>query len=469
MKLKALMTTLSLTATLATAQVVGLPNQKPQQAQAQTPRPYVILVNGNADCCVWKSTNNLYMPELWDIPNAEFRMTAWDHFKDGGQQRQNIDLGVLGNYSTSNDRDFLHQASDFINNQLDPNRPLILIGHSYGGDSIISLLPRIDRRIQFVGVIDPTAAGGFREPITRRTIPSNVDYFFNRWQENAAGSTDNLVPIDSRVFDGRVDRCNASKDCDETEQNLARNRDGSAIRVSCGSLEVTCPGYEPWPGGSNGTKAKRLEHNTMPRDEYLQSQMVSKIKQAIANFAQSSQPTVANSYLQSPVFDPAFYLLTYEDLRTALNNHEEARQHWKRHGIGEARRSSPAFDVRYYRDIHADLRNVFGNNYSGIVDHWLRHGIGEGRRSSLVFDVKYYLDKYPDLQQAFGRTNYTAAVDHWLRHGVSEGRQGSPEFDPRFYLQNNPDVARAYGANNYMGAVAHYLEFGKNEGRQGAP
>lgn len=54
-KLSKFLTTLSLTATLATAQMVGLPNQKPKEAQAQSNRPYVVLVNGSISGCQTKN------------------------------------------------------------------------------------------------------------------------------------------------------------------------------------------------------------------------------------------------------------------------------------------------------------------------------------------------------------------------------------------------------------------------------
>ena len=204
-------------------------------------------------------------------PNSEIRYVPWDRFENGANQRS----------TTSNDAEFLRQATEFIN-QLNPNRPLILIGHSFGGDSLLSLAPRIRRRIQFLGVIDPTAAGGLRAPVTLREVPSNVDYFFNRWQQNAL-ALNNVVPFDSRLVNGSISGCRASN-CDQQEQNLARNADGSEIRVLCTNLEISCEGYQPWPGGSNGTKAKSLAHNDMPLDKYLQRQMADKISNVLANF-----------------------------------------------------------------------------------------------------------------------------------------------------------------------------------------
>jgi hypothetical protein len=268
----------------------GLPIDK-VNAQSSV-RPYVVFVNGYQDCCTWGRYTNGSPDPYMDIvvgalpSNSEIRYVPWDRFEDSANQRS----------STSNDAEFLRQATEFIN-QLDPNRPLILIGHSFGGDSLLSLASRISRRIQFLGVIDPTAAGGLREPVTRRGVPSNVDYFFNRWQQNALASA-NVVPFDSRVVNGSISGCRAGS-CDQQEQSLARRQDGSEMRVSCEAHEVSCEGWR-LPGcnfsgcwrGSNGTKAKRLSHNDMPLDEYLQRQMADRISSVIANFRPPTQPSV---------------------------------------------------------------------------------------------------------------------------------------------------------------------------------
>ena len=258
-----------------------------QTATAQSIRPYVVLVNGYNDCCVWnKGDRGIYMGEMvseLQKSGAEFRLVPWDSFGDGAGERG----------KTSNDAPFLSEAADFINNQLSPDRPLILIGHSYGADSLLSLAPRIKRRVQFLGVLDPVAAGGFRLPVTGRGVPSNIDYFFNRWQRNGLNS-DNVVPFDSRTVNGSISGCQA-KTCDQEEQNLLRNSDGSEIRVKCGSGEITCKGYQPWPGGSNGTKAKRLTHNEMPTDGLIQKALGEKTQQQITAFKSPSRIALKES------------------------------------------------------------------------------------------------------------------------------------------------------------------------------
>ncbi|MDY6803226.1 MAG: DUF1036 domain-containing protein [Cyanobacteriota bacterium] len=260
MKFSKMFASLGLAVTLAISSVSVSFQPKKVQAQSASQRPYVVFVNGHGDCCAW-SMNDVEKA-LQNMGADDIRYVPWDSFRDGARQRS----------ATSNDRQFLTEAEDFINNQLDPNRPLILIGHSFGGDSLLSLAPRIKRRILFLGVIDPVAAGGLREPIRGRGVPSTVDYFFNRWQTNAPW------PVD--LQSGSVRNCNATT-CDQQEQNKSRRANGSHIDVECDSWEVTCPGYEPWPGGSNGTKQKRMHHQSMPYDDYIERQIIDRLTQLL--------------------------------------------------------------------------------------------------------------------------------------------------------------------------------------------
>ena len=256
---------LSLGVTLVISSVwVSLPPKK-VQAQSASQRPYAVFVNGYGNCCAWGMND---VQKALQNMGAEIRYVAWDNFKDGAGQKSYL----------SSDKQFLREAQDFINNQLDSNRPLILIGHSFGGDSLLSLAPRIKRRILFLGVIDPVAIGGLRNPIKRRGVPSNVDYFLNRWQTNQL-DPDNLVPFD-RFVSGSVQNCRAQT-CDQQEENIARRANGFPIEVACDFWEVSCPGYEPSPGGSNGYKEKPLHHNLMPTDAYIQQQIIDRITQLL--------------------------------------------------------------------------------------------------------------------------------------------------------------------------------------------
>jgi len=244
---------------------LGLLSPKKLEAQSLSGKPVLVFVDGYLDCCA----HNMHVVRhgLATRFGAEIIDVTWDgYIKTPGRENWS---GTLNPYRRSNDSAFTNQAPKLIN-EIDPNRPVILIGHSFGGDSILKILPRIKRSILFVGVIDPVAIGGVRWPIKSYIVPSNVRYFYNRWQQNAlgAGGGYNLFPLDNRVVNGQIS-CNAAQ-CDQDAQNLARKGDGSPIKVPCRSLEVSCQGYQPWPGGSNGFKSRRLSHEEMPTDDYIQ-------------------------------------------------------------------------------------------------------------------------------------------------------------------------------------------------------
>jgi subtilisin family serine protease len=161
------------------------------------------------------------------------------------------------------------------------------------------------------------------------------------------------------------------------------------------------------------------------------------------------------------VFDAAFYLRQYPDLKAAYGtDHAAARHHWVSRGLPiEGRRGSREFDVQFYLRQHPNLQ-AYGTDYVLVVDHWLRSGLPvEGRRGSREFDVQFYLRQYPDLQAAFG-TMYAAALDHWLRRGLPvEGRRGSREVDVQFYLGQYPDLQFLY-STGYVGALDHWIQRG---------
>lgn len=226
-----------------------------KEVEAQTARPYVVFVNGYQNCCSWGM--NSLQNRLINQMNAEPRYVPYSNFDNNGSS---------GN--TSTDEQFLRDGENFINNQLDKNRPLILIGHSFGGDSVLKLLPRINRRVQFVAVLDPVRTGGFRSTLKALNVPSNVDYFFNRWQDNEP------FPNDFKV-DGSIS-CNAKIKCDQEKQPFSTNADGTVVRVSCGTLEF-CK-----------HKNKRIGHQSLPTDDFIQKIIGDRIQVQLAQMQEAS-------------------------------------------------------------------------------------------------------------------------------------------------------------------------------------
>ncbi len=204
-------------------------------AKSQTVQPYVVFVNGWQNCCAWGM--NALENRLINEMNAEVHYLPYSEFAYNAKSE-----GV------SDDSQFLKDGEYFINNKLDRGRPLILIGHSFGGDSVLKLVPRITRRIQFVGVIDPVSTGGFRYP-SKYDIPRNVGYFYNRWQENE--------PFPNNFKTNGTIPCSAQT-CDQDSQFAMTNIDGKPITDKCGLLE-NC-----------STKQRKVGHQTLPTDQWIQ-------------------------------------------------------------------------------------------------------------------------------------------------------------------------------------------------------
>jgi len=125
------------------------------------------------------------------------------------------------------------------------------------------------------------------------------------------------------------------------------------------------------------------------------------------------------------------------------------------------------FVASYYADQNADVRERVGYNNDKLLHHWGKYGLGEGRRSSPVFDVRYYLKANPDVARNVGAQNFQKAAQHWYNHGRKEGRPSHPDFHVKDYLRLNKDVARSIGEHNYIKAIEQYLQRGFKEGRRG--
>lgn len=70
-------------------------------------------------------------------------------------------------------------------------RRVVLIGHSFGASALLDAVDELakdrihPRRIDFLGVLDPTGPFGLRRLARRHTVPPNVAVFWNRWQRSS--------------------------------------------------------------------------------------------------------------------------------------------------------------------------------------------------------------------------------------------------------------------------------------------
>ncbi len=131
------------------------------------------------------------------------------------------------------DKKFQEEVAAYLNS-LPADQPVILIGHSFGADSITKVISNTDKSIMLVAVLDPVGAGGVRKLVKNREIPGHVKYFYNRWQETKP------FPFDlgsSGVFNN----CHAQT-CDQKDRS----------------------------DGSQG----RADHETLPSQEDVQDEIV---------------------------------------------------------------------------------------------------------------------------------------------------------------------------------------------------
>jgi Domain of unknown function (DUF4082)/Bacterial Ig-like domain/Divergent InlB B-repeat domain/Protein of unknown function (DUF1036) len=244
-------------------------------ANAAAPRKVAIFVNGYRDCCIG-FTKNALKDTLKDLDIESFK-TPWNSvFPISGDTSQN----QAGKVTVGATQNFVDQMKQYFATLPDGSE-VYLFGHSFGGDSILQFLEQYRRtrvKIRLVALIDPVMldkAAPILNPLALLglrprgyVIPSNVDYFFNRWQRND-------VPPFNFKDSGSI-QCNATNCDDQKEQSKARKTNGDTNYIPCRWLEFTCPGYRPpipfITTGSRGQKQQRLHHGTFQSDTLKQGQ-----------------------------------------------------------------------------------------------------------------------------------------------------------------------------------------------------
>lgn len=192
--------------------------------------------------------------------------------------------------------------------------------------------------------------------------------------------------------------------------------------------------------------------------------------------------TVYNGVDYSQVYNFAYYISTYPDMKAAFDLDDAAAiKHFVTNGMKERRIASDNFNVRSYFKANADLRAAFGKNWVAYYDHYMKNGYKEkrtttgvdtiqgavssykGKDYSAVYNFEYYLKKYPGLVP-FYEYDDAGAMEHFVVFGMNEGRQASEDFNLNTYKANYSDLVLAFGGDNKK-YYEHFIENGKKEGR----
>jgi hypothetical protein len=153
--------------------------------------------------------------------------------------------------------------------------------------------------------------------------------------------------------------------------------------------------------------------------------------------------------VMADLFDPAFYLAEYPDVRAAG---VDPAAHFRQYGWREGRNPNAAFDTSWYLRSHPEIEPAGSNP----LVHYARVGEPSGARPSARFDPGVY-------RRLVGIDPQAPALSHFLARAAA-GLPPPPGFDARWYLQAYPDVALAEAD-----PFAHYLLYGAAEGRTPGP
>ena len=151
-------------------------------------------------------------------------------------------------------------VSDMVTllNTYDDSDTIILIGHSFGGDSILKVAQGTSRDIDFLAALDPVGPAGLRATLPE-PVPSNVKYFYNRWQ------TVTPFPIDF------------------TSSGILSSNARGSVAADLG-ISVQS-GISPAP-------ATGLAHNDVPYDPTVQNELI----RIIDRLMNTAPVTVSDSY-----------------------------------------------------------------------------------------------------------------------------------------------------------------------------
>jgi glycosyltransferase domain-containing protein len=129
------------------------------------------------------------------------------------------------------------------------------------------------------------------------------------------------------------------------------------------------------------------------------------------HFIQKGQSLDEARTFRSSLFDPAFYLDTYQ---VNLPQGMDALTHYMQFGWQLNYNPNPLFDTAYYRSRYPDSES----DETNPLLHFVNTPVHQGCAPHPYFDSLYYLAHYPDVA-ASGMN----PLEHYLNYGVAEGKR----------------------------------------------
>jgi GT2 family glycosyltransferase len=159
------------------------------------------------------------------------------------------------------------------------------------------------------------------------------------------------------------------------------------------------------------------------------------------------------------VFEPAWYLATYPDVRSEIGEADDATvlRFYLKHGQPRGHSPNIWFDESWHIKVHPGAAAAVreGHAESGF-DTYCRAGF-RFRSPHWLFQEQSYRQRYADLRdEALAADGNANGYDHFLKHGSREGRIGHVLFDPAIYRE--PLAADERAKADALGGYQHYLQ-----------
>ncbi len=136
----------------------------------------------------------------------------------------------------------------------------------------------------------------------------------------------------------------------------------------------------------------------------------------------------------------------------SFESYDDALSDYLKRGFRKGYNPHPLFDTAYYLDTYSEVRNSGENP----LIHFVTHSVDEQQDPNPYFDTAYYYSIGTGL-----RNKNINALVHYITHQVSnDANPPNPLFRDRWYLFNYSDVR-----DSGLTPLAHYLTIGCREGR----
>ncbi|MEM8832175.1 MAG: alpha/beta hydrolase [Cyanobacteria bacterium P01_G01_bin.19] len=239
--------------------------------------PIIFFVNGFGGCapCICRTLFDQLKPKAVSIYDLD-----WN---DIYLRKQSV-------YTKFSSVGFINDMLKKVIPAINPERKLLFIGHSFGGDAILEIARQIQpRKICFLAILDGVKRFGRR---TTASVPGNVDFFYNRWTKHSSLPSkipDLTIPgINKRLGvainsykSGRLTKDSLSTSCDQKEQSYGYHSDGFPILLDD---EINKQKFELSGRRSSDNRHQIITHGckyAIYKDLYIQEEMFNIIMEII--------------------------------------------------------------------------------------------------------------------------------------------------------------------------------------------